>query len=146
MNRDFEAGGKKFKLNKINAFDQFHIVRRLAPVLGELLPVLGKIKGMSAEQLDDPKFLEEHLGDFAPVLDGFAKLSDQDSNRVLMGLCSAVEMHQPESNSWAFVVRGQNLMFQDLELPTLLQIAGRSFAYNMADFFRSAPQVSHGGK
>lgn len=146
MNRDFEAGGKKFKLNKINAFDQFHIVRRLAPVLGELLPFLGKVKGMSQEQIDDPTFLEKHLGDFSPVLSGLAKLSDEDSNRVLMGLCSAVEMYQPESNSWARVAHGQNLMFQNLELPVLLQIAGRSFAYNMADFFRLAPQASPGGK
>jgi hypothetical protein len=143
-NRSFEAGGKKFKLNKINAFDQFHIAKKLSPVLGELFPVLGKMSGMTKEKLEDPKFLEEKLGDFSPVLAAFSKLPDEDADRILIGLCSAVEMHQPEFNSWARVAKSGQMMIQDLELPTLLNIAGRAFAYNVSSFFALGIQSSRG--
>lgn len=137
--RDFEVGGRKFKLNKIDAFKQFHIARRLGPVLGELIPVAQKFSKLNDDQMKEDQF--ELL---APVLNGLARLSDEDSNRVLLGLCSAVEMQQSTGN-WARVATDAGLMFQDLELSVLLQIAGRAFQYNMASFFALAPQVSHGG-
>jgi hypothetical protein len=144
-NRSFEAGGKKFKLNKINPFDQFHIAKKLAPVLGEFFPMLGKLSGMTKEKLEDPKFLGEKLGDFAPVLSAFSKLPDADADMVLIALCSSVEMHQPEFNSWARVGKGGSLMIQDLELPILLSIAGRAFAYNVSSFFALSTQNSRAG-
>jgi hypothetical protein len=142
--RNFEIGARKFKLNKINAFDQFHIVRRLAPLLGELMPVALKLKSMGDVNVE--KMTDEQLKMFSPIMTGLAKLSDEDSNRVLLGLCSSAEMFQPASNNWARIAGPAGLMFQDLELPELLQIAGRAFMFNLQGFFQSAPQVSHGGK
>lgn len=141
--RDFEIGAKKFKVNKINAFEQFHIVRRLAPILSDLIPIANKMSKKNKaqeDQVDETDF--EALG---PIFMGIGKLSDEDANRVLLGLCSAIEMHQPKSNSWAYIVRGGNLMFSDFELPELLQLAGRAFQYNMAGFFSMLPQTSPGG-
>jgi hypothetical protein len=50
-----------------------------------------------------------------PIMDGFSKLSDADANLVLLGLCSAVEIHQPQTNSWARVAREDVLMFNELD-------------------------------
>lgn len=140
--RDFQIGARKFKLNKINTFEQFHIVRRLLPILGELLPVLGKVQKLG--KLDPEKMSEEQLQMFVPVIGGLSKLSDEDANRVLLGLCSAVEMQQQPANNWARVATSAGLMFEDLELPVIMQIAGRAFAYNMSGFFALMPQVSAG--
>jgi hypothetical protein len=133
--RDFEVGNRKFKLNKIDAFKQFHIVRRIGPILSELIPVAQKLSKLSAEQMNESQFES-----IAPILTGISKLSDEDANKVLLGLCSAVEMFQPASNSWSRVATDAGLMFHDLEFPTLLQIAGRAFQYNMAGFFAALPQ------
>lgn len=142
--RDFQAGGKEFKLSKIDAFKQFHIVRRLGPILGDIIPVAQKLKGMKTEgQSEDEKF--EMIAEIAkPVMQGLSKLSDEDANRVLLGLLSSVEVKQQTGN-WARIARDENLMIQDLELPIMLQVAGRAFAYNLAGFFAIAPQASHGG-
>jgi hypothetical protein len=141
--RDFSIGDMKFKLNKIDVFKQFHIARRLGPIMGEIIAVAPKVKGLKDDMPENEKL--EMIGQLAkPVMDGFSKLSDQDANFVLMGLCSAVEIQQ--SNNWARLVNGDTLMFNTMELPTLLQIAGRSFMYNIAGFFSIAPQTSHGGK
>lgn len=148
--RDFEIGDKKFKLNKIDVFKQFHIARRLSPIMGEIISVAPKIKQLMSSKKEEEMSESEKLEAIAqlakPIMDGFSKLSDADANLVLLGLCSAVEIHQSESNSWARIAREDTLMFNQIELPVLLQIAARSFMYNGSSFFRTAQQTSHGGK
>lgn len=142
--RDFEIGARKFKLSKIDTFKQFYILKRLGPILGEVIPAAQKIASMNRESMSQAEQLEVAGQLATPVMHGLSKLSDADAQFVLLGLCSAAEMSQA-SGGWARVVVNEQLMFQDLDLPTLFQIAGRAFAYNMASFFASAPQVSHGG-
>jgi hypothetical protein len=83
-------------------------------------------------------------GGITKIMEGLSNLSDEDANKVLVGLCSSVEMQQSHGN-WARVAVGDVIAFQDLELPTLLQIAGRAFIYNVAGFFPSAPLNSSRG-
>lgn len=143
--RDFSIGERHFKLLKIDVLKQFHIVRRLAPLLGDILPVAAKLQKFG--KIDPEKLTEEQLGIVGPLiskgLELFSKLSDADSEIVLMGLCSAVEIQQEKN--WARLVVGDAFMFQDLSLPTLLQCAGRAFLYNLGSFSVALPQVSHGG-
>lgn len=144
--RDFEIGPLKFKLNKIDAFKQFHIVRRLAPILGDMIPIAQKLHQLKKENLSEEQMFAQIAELSTPIFNGISKLSDADADKVLLGLCSAVEMQQTAQGGWARVSNGEILMFQNLELPQLMQIAGRAFAYNMAGFFASMPQASPGGK
>lgn len=144
--RDFEIGARKFKLNKIDAFKQFHIVRRLGPILGDIIPVAQKLVGSKIDDLSEDQKLEQIAKLAAPLMTGFSKLSDEDANKVLLGLCSAVEMQQMPAGNWARVATDSMVMFQDLDLAVLLQVAGRAFVYNLSGFFASAPQTSRNGK
>lgn len=141
--RDFELGGKHFKLNKIDAFKQFHIVRRITPLLAELLPAMKNISKVNknAESMSEEERLDQIAEFIGPIMNGLSKLSDEDSNRVLFGLLSSVEMQQ-SSGGWARVSTDSMLMIQDLELPVLLQIAGRAFMYNLSGFFQGLPRPS----
>ena len=142
MDNSFEISGKKFKLCKIPAFQQFHIVRRLGPVLGKLGPAMGQVmKAANAQNQTDEQKLETIGLLIKPVMDGLSELSDEDANKVLFGLLSAVEMQQSAGN-WARVSTDTTLLFTDLELPLMLQAAGRSFMYNMSGFFAGLPRVS----
>lgn len=139
MDREFSVGTKDFKLCKIDAFKQFHIVRRIAPILSELLPSLaGAQKIATQKDLSESEKFEEFAKIAAPFMAGLSKLSDEDSNRVLFGLLSSVEVKQ-ESGNWAKVSTDSMLMMQDLELPVLLQIAGKAFMFNLAGFFAALP-------
>lgn len=144
MDRDFEIGGRKFKLSKIDAFKQFHIVRRVGPILSDLIPAAqGAGKFSSVGEVE--KLTEEQKGElFAklaqPVMNGLAKLSDADADTVLKGLLSAVEMQHAQTGSWIKVVQNDMVMVQDLELATLVQMAGRAFMFNLAGFFAALPQ------
>lgn len=142
--RDFEIGSRKFKLSKIDAFKQFHIVRRISPILADLLPAMKSFKSTmgSGKELSEEDKLDHFAKIAAPLMTGLSKLSDADSELVLYGLLGAVEMQQPPANNWAKVASGNMLMLQDLELPILLHLAGRAFMYNLAGFFAVLPKSS----
>lgn len=140
--RDFQIGGRSFKLNKIDAFKQFHIVRRIAPILGDLVPALktaGSLSDLrSIEALSESEKLDMVAKFAGPVLSGLSNLSDADADLVLFGLLSSVEVQQVAGN-WAKVASGTMLMIQDMELPILLQLAGRAFVFNLGGFFAALP-------
>lgn len=144
MDRDFEIGGRKFKLNKIDAFKQFHIVRRVGPILSDLIPAMkdaAKFSSIEAvEKLSDSEKADLFSKMAGPIMSGLARLSDADADLVLKGLLASVEMQQPPLNNWAKLVQGDIVMIQDLELGTMVQIAGRAFMFNLAGFFGALPQ------
>ena len=143
--RDFEVGGKQYRLSKIDAFKQFHIVRRLGPILGDIIPVAQKMKSAMREDASEEEKFDQIAKVLTPIMTGLSKLSDQDANTVLIGLLCGVEVKQP--TGWAKMAVGENIMMSEgLELPLMLQLAGRAFGYNLSGFFALAPQVSHGGR
>lgn len=139
MDNHFELGGREFSIRKLDAFAQYHIVRRLGPVLSELLPVLPKIQEtVLKDSASEKEKFEEAVKLLAPLFEGFAKLSDADADKVLHSLLVAVEVKQSTGN-WAKVSNGSLLMFHDLEFPQLLMIAGRAFVFNLGNFFNALP-------
>lgn len=140
--RNFEVGGRKFQLSKINSLKQFHIVRRIAPILGEMLPAIKEISRQpEGKVLTEAEQMEMAVKFGAPFLNGLAKLNDKDSEFVLYALLSGVEMQQDQGN-WAFIVKNDMLMFSDLDMPLMLAAAGRSFMFNMAGFFDVLQRLS----
>ncbi len=142
MSEKFNIGSREFQVGKIDPFKQFHIVRRMGPILGELAPMIqefAKVAKAGVESVSEDARLEIISKFISPIMNGLAKLSDEDANRVLFGLLSAVEMKQSAGN-WARVATDTALMFSDLELPVLLNAAGRSFVFNLSGFFPALPQ------
>lgn len=143
MENSFELGGRQFKLNKIDPFKQFHVARRMGPILVDLLPALRDAGGMTSVQklAEIPETEKLNLVGkiLSPIISGMSKLSDEDADRVLLDLLSAVEMQQPTGN-WARVASDSLLMIQDFELADLLNIAGRSFVFNLSRFTSALPQ------
>lgn len=141
--REFTIGSDRFQLYKIDAFKQFHIVRRLGPILKDIIPIAKQAKNVNLEGMSEDQKLDHFSKLIGPIMEGISKLSDADANLVLLGLCGSVQIHQSKFNNWAWVATGDTLSFT-LSLPVLLQIAARAFAFNLADFFATAHQVTHG--
>lgn len=144
MERDFEYGSRKFKLSKLDPFKQLHVVRRIAPILNDMLPALkdsGALKGglKEIEGLPESEKLDMVVKVISPIMMGMSKLTDEDTEIVVHGLLEAVEMQQPTGN-WVKISTGKMLMVQDMDLPVLLNLAGRSFMFNLARFFSVLPQ------
>lgn len=144
--RTFQAGGLDFKLRKIDALQQFHIVRKIGPLLSEILPALSKVKlkEKEVEGLNEEQKFEEFAKILAPLVSGLSKLSDKDSEFVLFRLLSVVEVQQKEFNGqpWTDVATYDGIKMQNIELPILMQAAGRSLMYNLAGFLALSPRKS----
>lgn len=139
--RDFEIGTRKFKLSKIDTFKQFHIVRRIGPILSDMIPAMQSVQRVQSQSISEEAKLEEFGKLATPIMTGLAKLSDADADLVLFGLLCSVEIQQAGGN-WARVATPSMLMIQDLELPVMLQIAGKALMYNLSGFFAALPRQS----
>ncbi len=111
---EMEINGQSYKFGKIDARKQFHIVRRLAPVMGSVA------KG--GEAID-------------AITSAIGRLSDDDADYVIFGLLACVTRKQDNGLGWAKISNGTSLMFSDIEMGEMLQIAFRAFEENMQDFF-----------
>lgn len=124
---EFEIEGRTYRANKIDARSQFHIVRRLAPVLGEIAPAIqagGKQGGMEA----------------LPALTAaIAKLSDTDADYCIFGLLKAVSRKQDQGLGWGPVCAETSIMYDDITMPIMLQLAWKAFSFNMSGFFAALP-------
>lgn len=137
---NFSLNGSNFKVGKLSAMKQYHLVRRMGPILSDLIPALKSIGPLKPDEaLSEVEKLEKFAPIASAVLSGLSKLSDEDADKVLYGLLSAIEIQVQPIGNWAKVATESVLMFQNLELPTLLQLAGRAFAFNLSGFFQGLP-------
>lgn len=111
---EIEIKGKEYKAGRIDARKQFHIVRRLAPVMG------GVSKG------GDP---------IDAIAGAISSLSDADADYVVFGLLACVKRKQDNGLGWAPVCRDTSLMFDDIGMADMIQLAVLAFKENMSDFF-----------
>lgn len=123
---EFELKEQTYSVGKIDARSQFHIVRRLAPVLGEIAPAAanGKLGGMDA---------------LPPLANAIAKLSDADADYCLFGLLGVIKRKQPQGMGWGPVSTGNAIMYDDIDMAAMLQLAWKALEFNMSGFFAALP-------
>lgn len=139
MEKNFELGGIKFQLGKLDAFKQFHVVRRVGPLLSEIVTAAKDIGSVKIDGMTEEQKLDHFSKLAAPFMNGLSKLSDADSDYVLLRLLSVVEVNQEKFGTWAKVAVDDRIMIE-LELPVMLGCAGRALMYNLSGFFASLPQ------
>lgn len=129
---DQTINGHTYRIGKIDARSQFHIVRRLAPIFGELAPAL---RGGSSDA----------LASLPAITAAFAKLSDEDMDYCLFGLLRVVVRQQPNGLGWGPVCAAGNVLaYDDITMPVMLQIAWASLSENMSGFFAALPSDLRG--
>jgi len=118
-----EVNGHSYRIGKMPAKEQFHVMRRLGPAIMGFLASGVNGGGMA--------------GAMGPILDHLSKMSDEDSDYVLDHCLSVVQRAQ--GNDWA-KVRAPNgaLLFNDIELPQLLNLTRAVLTENLRGFFPAA--------
>ena len=122
---ELELDGHTYRVGKLDARAQFHIVRRLAPVLGELAPALQGGKG--------------GLDALPPIATAVAKLSDADADYCIFGLLKVVSRKQPNGLGWGPVSTENLLMYDDIGMTQMLKLAWEALTFNMSGFFAALP-------
>ncbi len=126
---ELELSGNNYKIGKLSAMQQLHIVRRLAPTIFAL---------SSATSTDTPKTDFEALSALAPVADMISKMSDEDSEYVVKSCLSVV--FRQNATGWAKIQAGNgNLMFDDIDLSAMMKLTFEVVKDNLGNFLTALP-------
>lgn len=133
---EFKCGSFNYRAGVIDARAQFHIVRRLAPFLTALLPVLRKFGEMKAAGKKASDISQEEMLEIVPGLGGaLSDMDDETADYVIFGLLAVVTRDQGNGLGWAPVSIGRSINYMDINMPQMITLAGRSLMANLGDFF-----------
>jgi hypothetical protein len=123
---EFEINGQTYRAAKLDAFKQFHIARRLAPLQAGLSKAMEG--GGSGEDAFSPAIAEAVAG-----------MPDADCDYILQ-TCLAVVQRQQDGRWVSIMAAGAKaLMFEDIDMGAMLQIAGQVITENLGGFFGASP-------
>lgn len=130
----FEVGGHNYRITgNMNAIQQLHVVRRLAPLMSAFAG-----RDLSSLRPDaDPEGSGASLqGLMGPLAEGVAKMSDGDTEYVLGACMGVVERDLGGGLGWAPVWNrvGKVMQYDDIGFVEMLQIVGRVLMANVGDF------------
>lgn len=112
---EVEIEGATYRIGKIPARDQFHLARKLAPMIGSMIGEKG-----------------EHA--LLPFFKAIGEMTEADADFLLFGLLKVVTKKLDNGLGWAPLTNGTFVMYGDLGLDTITQIAWESFNHNFASF------------
>lgn len=143
---ELEIGGNAYRINSMSAMTQFHVMRKLGPVLPGIVPVLAQAAAAlpQADGQEDGSAMTTVDGVAAiamaarPLLDGLAAMADADAEYVINHCLSAVMRRDAGGKSWSAVSRDGVTMFDDIDLMTSMQIVWAVLRENYTGFFRAA--------
>lgn len=122
------VGEYTYATGKIDAIKQFHVARRMAPVLLALAGATGTVQAVLAGRTDI-----EALDAMMPIAAALQGLSDADSEYVLHACLTVCQMRS--GAGWANVfIPGGGLAFQHIDMPTICMIVVATLRDNMGNF------------
>lgn len=115
---EFQIDGQTYRMGKLDAMRQFHLSRRIAPIIPTLIPVFVKLSKEGGLSQDLSGFAQL-LGPFA---DGIAAMSDETGEYVISTCLSVVQ--RSNGQNWAAVwsTAAKSCMFDDMDLGVIMQI------------------------
>lgn len=145
---EITLNGTRYSSVRLDAFKQFHIARRLAPVvlsLGMGAALMGKFKeaNASATPKTEAEAAQDDLTALAtagkPIADVLAAMSDADSEYVLKLCLGAVSREQAGTGFAPLLNSAGTLLFSDLGLVQMLQLAHAVVMENLGNFMPAPP-------
>ena len=137
---EFEIKGVQYRTRKLSVFDQLKVTRKLLPVLAGIMPDFQSIKealpvdGEKADPQAVYRVLEKALPKIAEKL---ADMTEEDTNAIIFPCLSVVA--RQNGKAWAPVMQQSELMFDDIDMMSMLQMVGRVVGDSLGNFLPVAP-------
>ena len=132
MALEIDLNGHRYSIGKLSAKQQFHMSRRIAPIVPTLIPCSSASRQRRKRISEDPGGMADVL---QPLADGLAAMKDEDAEYVLDTCMQAVQRKQHGwANIWSASQRVP--MFQDIDLAVMLPLALRVITENLGPFIQ----------
>jgi hypothetical protein len=143
MSEEFQVGEHTYRTTrKLNVFVQDKLIRRLSPPLSGAAPALVDIAAaMGGKDLDKIALADllgkDVLDGLGPIAKALASVPDEDADFIFSTCLGVVTRRQPGGTGWSPVMSSGGLMFDDLGLMDMYQLAWRVLSENLSSFFAS---------
>ncbi|CAI9401571.1 phage tail assembly chaperone [Lelliottia sp. T2.26D-8] len=139
---EFEIKGEKYRVAKLDVFQQLKVSRKLLPILAGLMADIGSIKTLlpAGGKIENEQFdalaplLEKVLPRIAEEL---SALSDEDTDAIIHPCLAKVS--RQHLKSWVPVFNQGSLAFDDIDLFVMLQLVARVVADSLGNFLPATP-------
>lgn len=136
--------GKNYTIGRLNALDQLHVSRKIAPIIPSLIPIISEVaKGGLSKVIEsmesgddveleniDLKELDGLSGALSPLMEVIAGMSEADTNLVIDKCLSVV------IRDGAVLCRGESIMFDDLDMMQILPLVVAVIRKNLGNFIQ----------
>jgi len=130
---EFDVAGKQYRAGKLDVFQQFHVQRKVAPLIPPLIPVFLKVQAMQGGLTKNLAALGEVLQPFA---ENIASLPDKDVEYVISTCLSVVKRQQGDHWAPIWSASAKALMFDDMDLGGAMQIVVRVIRDSLGPFIQ----------
>jgi hypothetical protein len=130
MTSEIVVDQKTYRIGTMSALAQFHVSRRLAPMLAAVGISLQSLSaGLKKQTKDASLDFSASLVSAARIM---AQMTDEEVNYILFTCLGVV--HRKEGEKWALVVHDQRLMYEDINMPGMLRLTIEVLRENLANF------------
>jgi hypothetical protein len=137
MNLEIEIDGFTYQIEKLNAIQQWHVFRRL-------IPLLSAFSGLA--NVDRDAVRSSMLNQLSPAFAQLSAMSDIDTDYVLNTCLSVVKRRDQATGGWQRVmVKPGMLQFDDVEMTTMLRLAVFVVVENLSPFFTQTASADLAG-
>lgn len=133
MAQELDLNGHRYSIGKLSAKQQFHVSRRIAPIVPTLIPVFVRLAAGSRGITEDPGGMADVL---QPLADGLAAMKDEDADYVLDTCMQAVQRRQEHGWTAVWSASQRVPMFQDIDLSVMLPLALRVIVGSLGPFIQ----------
>lgn len=131
MSLEFEIAGHRYRAEKLDAFRQLHVSRKIAPIVPKLLPMFLKFAETGDAIKNDLAGMAQA---FEPLAQALADMPDADCEYVFNACLGVVARNQ--QGNWASIWTNGGLMFDDIDLGTMVQIAAKVIWDSLGNFIQ----------
>lgn len=118
-----------YDIGRISPLKQFHLVRRLMPLLAK------STDGIMALQAGKPQAPTDFARMLAPMVDELARMPDEEAEYIIF-TCLSVVRRDTGGSGFAPVLTSDNaLMYQDMSMEVMLKLVVEVVKVNLAGFF-----------
>ena len=128
---EITIAGNTYRYGKLNAFQQFHIERRIMPLVFSALPVFFGTTGKTEESVTS---FQDILEKSRPLADFLSKMSDEDADYVTRTCLSVIQRKQ--GMEWVSLMSDGRLMFDDLDAFETVLLSFFVIRRNLANFMQ----------
>ena len=132
-------GGHDYTIGRLNALDQLHVSRKIAPIVPNIMPILTEVAKGDLERViesiedgenNELEGLEPLAEALEPFMEAIAKMPEDDVNYVVHKCLSVVK------RGGAAVCRNNTIMFDDLDMNHLLPLTIAVIRMNLGIFIQ----------